>query len=226
MPIYYYDGEQNSPPNYIGVRVAVMINSKLRQKWYTFRSSRCEGGVLPQSEQDKRKKEARELESMWMLEKNLHSGIRLREAKEEPQNSAYVTGIAGIKMRYVKQTKKRYSKAKRPGPKKLLTYVFYTPFIIVNSSHNKEKFIKQFNILTRGYDMAWFSAVNYFAEKKGITSFDHLLIRKPSVQQWTIIRNWQNKKGYEIPEKRQPKELLKIEEEKEKPVVINPFNCL
>jgi len=225
MPIYYYDGEQKSPPNYIGIRVAVMINSKLQQKWYTFRSSAYDGGVLPEMEQLKRKKEAQELEQEWMLEKNLHSGIRLREAKEEPQNSAYVTGIAGIKMRYVKQTKRRYSKAKKPGPKKRLTYVFYTPFIIVNSSYKKEKFIKQFNVLTRGYDMAWYAAVNYFAEKKEITSFDHLLIRKPPIQQWTIIRNWQNKKGYEIPEKRQPNELLKIEEDKQE-ILNNPFNLL
>ena len=223
MPIYYYDGEQKSPPNYIGIRVAVMINSKLQQKWYTFRSTAHEGGVLPEKEQQKRKKEAQELEHEWMLEKNLHSGIRLREAKEEPQNSAYVTGIAGIKMRYVKQTKRRYSKAKKPGPKKRLTYVFYTPFIIVNSSHKKEKFIKQFNVLTRGYDMAWYAAVSYFSEKKGINNFDHLLKRKPPIQQWTIIRNWQNKKGYEIPETRQPNELLKIEADKQE-TQNNPFN--
>jgi hypothetical protein len=202
-----------------------MINSKLQQKWYTFRSSAHEGGVLPEEEQKKQRKEAQELEQEWMLEKNLHSGIRLREAKEEPQNSAYVTGIAGVKMRYVKQTKKRYSKAKKPGPKKLLTYVFYTPFIIVNSSYNREKFIKQFNVLTRGYDMAWYSAVSYFAEKKGIRSFDHLLIRKPPVQQWTIIRNWQNKQGYEIPENRQPKELLALEKAQQEEVK-NPFGLL
>ena len=224
MPIYYYDGEQNSPPNYVGVRVAVMINKKLQQKWYTFRVA---GGFLPKEEQERITKEAEELEKEWMMEKNLYSGIRLREAKEEPQNSAYVTGIAGIKMRYVKQTKKRLSKAKnKPGPKKMLTYVFYTPFIIVNSSHKKNKFIKQFNVKTRGYDMAWYSAVSYFAEQKGIQSFEHLLERKPDIQQWTIIRNWQNQKGYEIPEKRQPTELLEMLEagDTEKDAPFNPFD--
>ena len=222
MAIYYYDGEQNSPPNYVGVRVAVMVNKKLRQKWYTFRVA---GGFIPEEEQEKIKAEAQALEKEWVLEKNLYSGIRLREAKEEPQNSAYVTGIAGIKMRYIKQTKKRYSKAKRPGPKKLLTYVFYTPSIIVNSSHKKEKFIKQFNVLTRGYDMAWYMAVSYLAEKKGIGNFDHLLARKPPVQQWRLIRDWQNKNGYEIAENRLPKELQDIDDDKkESDAPVNPFD--
>jgi len=222
MAIYYYDGEQNSPPNYVGVRVAVMVNKQLRQKWYTFRIS---GGFIPDEEQERIRTEAQALEKEWMLEKNLYSGIRLREAKEEPQNSAYVTGIAGIKMRYIKQTKKRYSKAKKPGPKKLLTYVFYTPSIIVNSSHKKEKFIKQFNVLTRGYDMAWYAAVSYLAEKKGISSFDHLLARKPPVQQWILIRDWQNKNGYEIAERRLPKELQDIDDNKETDdTPVNPFD--
>lgn len=204
MPIYYYDGEQKSPPGYIGVRVAVMVNSKLRQRWYSFRSA---GGFIPEEEQARIKAEAQALEKEWIMEKNLHAEIRLREAKEEPQNSAYVTGVAGIKMRFVKQTKKRLSRAKKPGPKKMLTYVFYTPYIIVNSSHKKERFIKQFNVITQGYDMAWMQAVQHLAEKKGITSYDHLLARKPDVKQWKIIYDWQNKKGYEIPVKRMPKEL-------------------
>ncbi len=220
MPIYYYDGEQNSPPNYVGVRVAVMINSKLHQKWYTFRVA---GGFLPEEEQEKIKEEARELEKQWMLEKNLHSSIRVREAKEEPRNSAYVTGVSGIKMRYIKQTKKRQSKSKKPGRKKILTYVFYTPCIIVNSSYKKKKFIKQFNVLTRGHDMAWYSAVEYLAEQKEIGNFDHLLARKPPVQQWIIIRDWQNKKGYEIAENRLPKELQALENNKKSEEPTNPF---
>ncbi len=221
MPIYYYDGEQKSPPNYVGVRVAVMVNSKLRQKWYTFRRA---GGFIPEEEQEKIKKEAQELEKEWMLEKNLHYSIRVREAKEEPRNSAYVTGVAGIKMRYVKQTKKRYSKAKKPGRKKLLKYVFYTPCIIVNSSYRKKKFIKQFNVLTRGHDMAWYAAVKYLAEQKEIGNFDHLLARKPPVEQWRIIRDWQNKNGYEIAENRLPKELQNQQEDNKKEKEPSPFD--
>ena len=51
-------------------------------------------------------------------------------------------------------------------------------------------------------------AVTYLADQKNIKHYTHLLSKKPSVKQFSLIRNWQNQQGYEIPEHRLPDELV------------------
>lgn len=48
----------------------------------------------------------------------------------------------------------------------------------------------------------------YLADQKSIKHYTHLLSKKPPVKQFSLIRNWQNQQGYEIPEHRLPDELL------------------
>ncbi|PWQ93871.1 hypothetical protein [Leucothrix arctica] len=154
--------------------------------------------------------EAKKLLAEWDFEAMLEKSQRDRLKIERPQNSAYITGVSGIKMKFVRHTKRRESRAKQPKPgrKKIYTSVIYTPYFVVSGSVEGKKYIRKFNIKTLGFDHAWMNAVTYLAETKGIKQFSHLLAKRPSVEQFNLIRSWQNSKGYEIPELRLPDELL------------------
>jgi hypothetical protein len=185
MAIYRYDGTQNNPPNYVGTRIALSINGKLHQKWFKG-TDVCE-------------KEVKALHQQWKMEQQLYQSTKARERKELAKNSAYVTGVAGIKMKFSASVKKRDSGK---------VYRYYLPVFIVSGSTNGERFIKRFNIKKLGYDMAWFKACQYAAEKYGSTLFDKMFKRKPSVKQFQIIHRWQTKCGHPIPLDRLPNELL------------------
>ena len=86
MAIYHYDGTQKNPKNYVGYRVAVSVNGTLRQKWFK--------GA------EEKPNEAVELDKMWRFEQGLFNDSRNRERTERVSNSAYVTGVAGIKMKF------------------------------------------------------------------------------------------------------------------------------
>lgn len=193
MAIYKYDGSQNTPKNYIGFRVVVSVNGKLRQKW--FKNTE----VLPE--------EANELEAQWKFEQQLYKDKKSGERKERIANSAYVTGVAGIKMKFEASRKKTKSKSG-----KVKIYNSYSPVFIVSGSTNSKRFSKRFNIKTLGFDMAWFKACYYASEKYGHSLLDKMLARKPSVEQFHIIYRWQTKNGHKIPHDRQPSELLEVEE--------------
>ena len=156
------------------------------------------------------KKEAEKLLAEWEFEAMLEKSQRDRLKQERPQNSAYITGVSGIKMKFVRHIKRRESRAKKSklGRKKIYTSTIYTPYFVVSGSVEGKKYIRKFNIKTLGFDFAWMKAVTYLAEVKGIKQFRHLLSKKPSVDQFKLIINWQNSQGYEIPEHRLPDELL------------------
>ena len=185
MAIYHYDGTQTTPKNYVGYRVAVSVNGELRQKWF--------------KKTEKKPKEADELDRMWRFEQGLYKDSRNRERKERVSNSAYVTGIAGIKMKFV-------SNGKRIVSGKLNRY--YIPAFIVSGSADSERFLKKFNIKTIGYDMAWFKACQYAAEKYGANLLDEMLRKKPAVEQFHIIYRWQTQCGIDIPLTSLPDEIL------------------
>ena len=184
MAIYHYDGSQTTPKNYVGFRVAVSVNGKLRQKWYK------KTETLP--------KAAKELEKLWIFEQQLHKDSKNRERKELVKNSAYVTGVAGIKMKFAVNINRRGNKV----------YRYYIPVFIVSGSTNGKRFAKRFNIKRFGFDMAWFKACQYAAEKYGPTLLDKMLKRKPSVKQFQIIYRWQTHCGKDIPFSSMPNELL------------------
>ena len=162
-------------------------------------------------------KYAEKLLAEWEFEAMLEKSQRDRLKLERPQNSAYVTGVSGIKMKFVRHVKRRASRAKKakPGRKKIYTSIIYTPYFVVSGSSEGKKYIRKFNIKTLGFDLAWVKAVTYLAEKKDIKQYSHLLSKKPSVDQFRLILTWQNNQGYDIPENRLPNELLEAEMKEE-----------
>ena len=206
MPIYDHT-QLPHPSGFRGFRVTRYFASekKNRQQWLGIKDRSIES-VL---------KVAEKLLADWEFEAMLAKSQRDRLKHERPQNSAYVTGVSGIKMKFVRHIKKRPTRSKKvkPGRKKVYTSVIYTPYFIVSGSVESEKYIKKFNIKTLGFDMAWFSAVSFLAEVKKIKQFSHLLAKKPAVEQFRLIVAWQNSQGYEIPEHRLPDELLNTEKD-------------
>lgn len=185
MAIYHYDGTQKTPKNYVGYRVAVCVNGKLRQKWY--------------KNTTEKPKEAEELDRLWRFEQQLHRDTKKRERKERVSNSPYVTGVAGIKMKFISNGKRIVAgKVKR----------YFTPAFVVSGSSNNERFLKTFNIKTLGYDMAWFKACQFAEEKYGANLLDKMLRKKPPVEQFHIIYRWQTQGGKKILPSSLPDELI------------------
>ena len=205
MPIYDHT-QSPHPSGFRGFRVTRYFASekKNRQRWMGIKGKDV-SLVL---------KEAEKLLAEWEFEAMLEKSQRDRLKLERPQNSAYVTGVSGIKMKFVRHVKHRESRATKPKPgrKKIYTSVIYTPYFVVSGSTEGKKYIRKFNIKTLGFDMAWMKAVTYLADVKGIKHYSHLLAKKPSVDQFRLIITWQNSQGYEIPEHRLPDELLKSED--------------
>ncbi|WP_299881383.1 AP2/ERF family transcription factor [uncultured Cocleimonas sp.] len=130
---------------FIGIRVAVMVNSKLMQKYYSFKST-------DQSE-DEILSDAKSLHAKWMMEKNLASSKRDIAAKELRRvSSPFSTGIKGIKFRISHNT-----------------CYFY-----VQGMTNKIRFHKNFSINKYGYEMAWFKACEFLQKNKDYSLFDSI----------------------------------------------------
>ncbi len=198
MPIYEKeDGSQ--------IRVAVSVGGKLRQKYFH-----------PKTPEDliRDRKKAKAVESEWKFEANLIAAQRNKERLEKRRNSAYVTGVGGIKMKFLVNTKKRPKRGAKTKRKRKVRY--YTPAFVVSGSQDGKLYCRNFNIKTQGFDQAWFNAVTYLCEIKGIGHCDHLLKKKPPVVQFRVILNWQRKLGHKIPEARLPDELLEDSDQQEK----------
>jgi len=204
MPIYDHT-QTPHPSGFRGFRVTRYFASekKNRQKWLG----------ISGKEVSEVKLVAEKLLAEWEFEAMLEKSQRDRLKLERPQNSAYVTGVSGIKMKFVRHRKRRESRAKKPKPgrKKIYTSIIYTPYFVVSGSIKGKKYIRKFNIKTQGFDLAWMKAVTYLAEVKDIKHYSHLLAKKPLVNQFRLILTWQNSQGYEIPEHRLPDELLEAE---------------
>ncbi len=128
---------------FIGIRVAVMVNSKLMQKYYSFKST-------DQSE-DEILSSAKSLHAKWMMEKNLASSKRDIASKELRRvSSPFSTGIKGIKFRISHKT-----------------CYFY-----VQGMTNNIRFHKNFSINKHGYEMAWFKACEFLQKNKDYSLFD------------------------------------------------------
>ena len=207
MPIYDHTLTPH-PSGFRGFRVTRYFASekKNRQKWLGIKDKEVTS-VL---------KTAEKLLSEWEFEAMLAKSQRDRMKVERPQNSAYVTGVSGIKMKFFRHIKRRESRAKKlkPGRKKVYTSIIYTPYFVVSGSVESKKYIRKFNIKTLGFNLAWINAVTFLADIKGIKQYDHLLTKIPSVDQFRLIIAWQNSQGYEIPEHRLPDELLAVEKTK------------
>ncbi|MEE9304012.1 MAG: hypothetical protein V3U84_09510 [Thiotrichaceae bacterium] len=191
MPIY--ENEKGTQ-----IRVAVSVGGKLRQKYFHPKTPEA---------LDKNRKAANRLETEWKFEANIIASDRKRQRKETGKSSAFVTGVSGIKMKFVVDTKKRPVQGAKTKRKRKIRY--YTPSFVVSGSHNNKLFCKAFNIKALGFDMAWFRAVNYLCATKEIYSMDKLQKKRPPVEQFAVIYKWQSQQGHVIPKERLPEEFLK-----------------
>jgi len=185
----YLPGEHNA--GFIGLRIVVKVGSDYRQKYFSFRNKTDE-------EKEALMNTAKRINAEWNMERTLTQSIKERECKEiRRTSSAYTTGVSGVKMKFV-----RYHKF-RAGEKR----AYYTPYFKISGSTNNVRFDKLFNIKQLGYDMAWLKAIMYYAEQKNMSSYSHLLERKPPIEQFYVIYKYQVSLGHEIPLRRLPNEL-------------------
>jgi hypothetical protein len=192
MAIYKYnEGEHGG--GFIGLRVAVMVNKKLKQKHFSF----IVGSSWVSLDEEKALEEkAKQLEDSWKYQQQSASEKRHNQAQER-QSSVYSTGVRGIKMKFITMNRTRAGE--------LRTY--YTPAFIVSGSNNNKRFTKSFNIITQGYQSAWTYAVLYYAMNKNLNEPGDLLKRLPPVEKFMIIIKAMHKSGHKVPKRRLPEEL-------------------
>lgn len=144
----YERGEHKG--GFIGVRVAVMIGGKHKQKYYSYKNiAKSEEAIY---------KEAEQLHREWLMLKSFESTKAQRESKELRRvTSPYSTGVKGIKFNI--SHRRAY-------------------FFVQGSTDNK-LFHKNFSINDFGYDIAWYKACEYLQSKKDYSVFDEIYKRKP-----------------------------------------------
>ena len=142
---------------FIGIRVAVMVNSKLKQKYFSFKSTdKSEDEILSS---------AKMLHAKWMMEKNLASSKRNIASKETRRvSSPFSTGIKGIKFRIS----------------------YNTCYFYVQGKTDDIRFNQNFSINKYGYEMAWFKACEYLQKHKDYPLFDTIYKNKPAQERLLI----------------------------------------
>ena len=144
----YERGEHKG--GFIGVRVAVMIDGKHKQKYFSYK--------LSDKSEEEIYKEAEQLHREWLMLKSLANSQNQREAKEMRRvTSPYSTGVKGIKFNI------SHSRS----------------YFFVQGSTDKKPFYKHFSINDYGYDLAWYKACEYLQSKKNYSIFDNIYKRKP-----------------------------------------------
>ena len=144
----YERGEHKG--GFIGVRVAVMIDGKHRQKYFSYKKSDKSEEAIYQ--------EAEKLHKEWLMLKSLANSKNQRESKEMRRvTSPYSTGVKGIKFNI------SHSRA----------------YFFVQGSTDNKLFHKNFSINDHGYDLAWYKACEYLQSKKDYSLFDNIYKRKP-----------------------------------------------
>ena len=151
----YNRGEHKG--GFIGVRVAVMIGGKHKQKYFSYKNSN-------KPEEDVYK-EAEQLHKEWLMLKSLTNTENLRESKELRRvTSPFSTGVKGIK----------FSISHRRA------------YFFVQGSTDNILFHKNFSINDYGYDLAWYKACEYLQSKKDYSLFDNIYKRKPQKEMLLI----------------------------------------
>lgn len=151
----YLQGEHKS--GFIGVRVAVMVDGKARQKYFSFKSM--------DKKEDEVLSDAKSLHAMWIMEKNLANSKREVESKELRRvSSPFSTGTKGIKFRISHNTS----------------------YFYVQGMTNHTRFSQNFNINKLGYEFAWFRACEYLQQNKDYALLDKVYKNKPAEERLLI----------------------------------------
>lgn len=152
----YRQGEHKS--GFIGVRVAVMVEGKARQKYYSFNTI--------DKKEDEILSDAKMLHAQWLMEKNLARSKREVASKEVRRvSSPFSTGTKGIKFRISHNS---------------------CYFLVQGTTKNK-RFHQNFNINRLGYAMAWFKACDYLQQHKDYSLLDSVYKNKPVEQRLLIV---------------------------------------
>ncbi len=151
----YERGEHKG--GFIGVRVAVMIDGKHKQKYFSYKNiDKSEEAIY---------KDAEELHREWLMLKNLANTQNQRESKELRRvTSPYSTGVKGIKFSI------SHNRA----------------YFFVQGSTDNKLFYNNFSIHDYGYDLAWFKACEFLQSKKDYSIFDDIYKRKPQKEMLLI----------------------------------------
>lgn len=112
----------------------------------------------------------------------------LIEAKPRPPAPEHSSGVSGILVTYVQDRKFRAGRQ--------VTY--YSPAFRVHGSKNGRVFHKSFR-LSRGYEKAWWEAVEFYAKERGLPYWSHLKGRVPDPDLFRRLRLKMRRKGPDIP---------------------------
>ncbi len=177
MPIY----EITEPGGARRLRVAVGVDGKLRQKYFTLSNNRKKTSV---EEESKILRKAERLNVKWEKEKEKAAmGRAISATTTKRGESVYDTGVRGLKMVWVAK--------KRP------TSTHYRPAFRV---HVAEGHTQQ-GVLTIGHKKAWKLAVKKYCDLKGFRKNAHLIERIPDKSKWEDLRKYYNEKlGWDIPQ--------------------------
>lgn len=165
MAIYEYS-EGDHAAGYQGLRVAVSVGTKLRQKYFAFR---VEGEYVSLAKERGLRREARKLEKAWLIEQEVEKAKRTAEAIEL-RKTPYQTGVKGIKLKNLRDDRLLVNGEYN---------THYYPCFVVHGSTDGVQFYKNFYIKGNNFNGAWEDAVTYYAKHKGIENFKHLLKRRP-----------------------------------------------
>ena len=152
MSVTYYSRANPHKGGFIGFRVAVMVNMRHRQRYFSTKNP---------GDYDHQFKLAHKLNEKWLEEKEKADRKRSNAAIPTIRNK-YSTGVRGVSIKY---TYSRDRKGNRQAYRHLK--------LVVQGSHNCVLFKKDFPPTQQG----WIDAVTYLAKKKHLTRWRHLLDR-------------------------------------------------
>lgn len=165
MSVYEYDGKTKvGPSGFVGLRLTVMVDGKRVQEYYSFKTGKGNGEMLPpESIAEIRERVERRHEDL-MVQKERAKSRRALLARQGTCDPLHSTGVKGIILTL--QVKQRNGKT------------WYTPMFQVNvaEGHGSIYIKKPYR---RHFSFAWKNAVERYAELKHLDSYDHLLKRRP-----------------------------------------------
>jgi hypothetical protein len=184
MAIRVY-GVGEHPSGFIGIRVTRSFAGQYRQAYFSFRQ---EGGMAPVERQKSLMAEAEALEAQWKKESEEHkyqTRLRVAHPNTKPGRSVGVEGItAEFAVDNSGQTRSYYYpgfRVSQPGPgSRAATHVRFSQY---------------------GYEGAWKTAVELWAERYGILPKDkrRILRNMPPREHFTALRKQMNREGHSIP---------------------------
>lgn len=153
MSVMLYNECNPHPAGFKGYRVAVMVDGKHKQRYFSFN----------RATKNEQFHEAHKINASWLQQKQRVQTHRDNQAIQTIR-SKYGTGVKGIGLRYC------YSPDKK-GNMKAYKHLRF----IVQGQHNGKGFNRAFSVTNKG----WEDAVAYLAKSKELSRWKHLLKRNP-----------------------------------------------